>query len=91
MQVIYKKSSLESNLHENLCQHIQFEFVKKGGVVFYYGMTPDRFYITLQGQVMVLVPYQKADRERQAKEEKAEDEQEDARFFEQLSSSKPSA
>lgn len=43
-------------LFQNLCKAMQYQFIPKGGIVFYYGDFPDRFYITLKGKVSILIP-----------------------------------
>lgn len=35
---------------------MQYMFIPKGGIVFYQGDFPDRFYITLKGKVAIFVP-----------------------------------
>ncbi len=34
---------------------MKFEFVKKGGVVFYEGDIPDRFYILIRGIFLIYI------------------------------------
>lgn len=47
--LLSKKSNIENNVHYNLCKAMNYEFVHKGGIVFYAGDIPDRFYILLKG------------------------------------------
>ncbi|KAL4432492.1 hypothetical protein ABPG74_013346 [Tetrahymena malaccensis] len=43
-------------LFQSLCKAMQYQYIPKGGIVFYYGDFPDRFYITLKGKVSILIP-----------------------------------
>ncbi|EAS03345.1 cyclic nucleotide-binding domain protein (macronuclear) [Tetrahymena thermophila SB210] len=43
-------------LFQSLCKAMQYQYIPKGGIVFFYGDFPDRFYITLKGKVSILIP-----------------------------------
>ncbi|KAL4476007.1 hypothetical protein ABPG72_007893 [Tetrahymena utriculariae] len=43
-------------LFQSLCKSMQYQYIPKGGIVFYYGDFPNRFYITLKGKVSILIP-----------------------------------
>lgn len=48
-ELLAKKSNILNNVHLNLCKAMNYEYVKKGSIVFYAGDIPDRFYILLKG------------------------------------------